>query len=310
MTDVEDYDIMDVSVSPDDPATGVDVDALRAGLASDDASVRLHAASVASFVPHEESERLEAVVPELTALLSADEQNVTIYQGTIALAVVSENAPEAIAEAVPRLVELLAHDMSLIRSVAATCLANVAMDRPQYVADEIETLVAVAASRPANAVAREHVENDDLTRQQRESLHAIDWEEGVRQQVSRDVAANLLVEVASHDPAAVAPHAADLVAILEDGPQSVTLAVADAVGQVAREDPTAVSGAVDPLRALLEAEDTSVVATAITALGFIGDPAAVSPLREVADDEDRDADLRDLADETADFVEGANGAGQ
>lgn len=301
MTDADDA-IMDVSVSPGDPATGVPVETLRAGLASDDSSVRLHAANVASFVPHDESDRLEAVVPELVALLEG-EPEVTTYQATIALGILSEESPAAIEPAVSRLVELLGNDMSLIRSVAATCLTNVAMDRPELVADEVDTLVAVTTTTPDNAVEREHLENPELEPEQRESLHAIDWEEGVRQQVSRDVAANLLVEVATYDAQRVHPYREELLAVLEDGPTSVQVAIADVFAQIAREDPAAAEPAVDALCALLDRRDVSLVATAVTALGFIGDAAAVGPLTELADDEEREEDLRDLARETAAFID-------
>lgn len=302
MTDADDADIMDVSVSPGEPASGVPVETLRAGLASDDPGVRLHAANVASFVPRDEAETLEAVVPELVALLDADQQEVTIYQSTIALAVLSEEHPEALEPAVERLVELLGHDMSLIRSMSATSLTNVAMDRPALVADAVETLVSVTATEPANAVEREHLDNPDLELDQRESLQALDWEEGVRQQVARDVAANLLVEVATEDPERIHPYRDELVGVLEEGPLSVRTAVADVFAQIAREDPDAAAPAVDALCDLLEYPNVSLVATAVTALGFVGDEAAVEPLRELADDEEREDDLRDLASQTADFI--------
>ena len=304
MTDADNHDIMAVSVGPENPATDVDVEVLREGLASDDENVRLHAANVASFVPLADVETLIAVLPELRDCLAADDLDVTNYQAAIAVKVISEEDPTLLEEAVPRLVELLNHEMSLIRSVTATCMANVAMERPEFIASEVAPLVAVTVTEPEDTIDREHMENRELGSEQRKSLEALNWEEGVRDQLARDVAANLLVEVADHDHSLVEPHLDDLVAILDTAPFSVRTAVADVVAQVAKNDPAAASNAVEPLCAQLDQPQDALVATSITALGFIEDSAAVDPLRELAADEERAEDLRELAAETADFIDG------
>lgn len=303
MTDATHHDILDVTVGSDDPADDVPVETLRSGLQSDDGGVRLHAANVASFVPREEVETLKAVLPALIDCLD-DDKRVIVYQSTIALSLVAEDEPELLEDTVPRLVELLEHDLSLARTMAAKCLGHVALDHPEYFADQVDELVAATATAPTEVIDPDHIENPDLDRAQRETLRGIEREEGVREQFAREITANLLVELAEYDPALLEPHTETLADLLSGENVPVTTAIADVVAAMAREEPAVVDDAVEPLCAVLDHVDERLVATAVSALGFIGDPAAVDPLRELADDEERDEDLRDLATETADFLEG------
>lgn len=301
MSDIADHPIRDVEVGPDDPATDVSVETLRSGLAHENDSVRLVAANVASFVPPEDGHKLKAVRSELVDLLDAD-RNVEVHQAIIALKVLSMEHPEALEDAVPEIVGVLDHQHSMVRAIAGTTLATVAMERPALVADEVETLAAVAADDPEQAVGKDEIENEELDRAQRESLKAIEYEESKRKQMARDVAANLLVEVAEYDHTLVTPHLDELLPALRNGPEPVKLALADTVRAIAEADSDAASEAVDALIDALDAQHESVVATAVTALGFIGDEDAVDALRELATDESRADELRELAEETADFV--------
>lgn len=302
MNDATGHDILDVQVGPDDPATDVSVQTLRSGLESEDNGVRLQAASVASFVPREEIETLEAVTPQLLDLLD-DEKGVIVNQATIALAIVAEESPELLEDGVPRLVELLVHDHSHVRAMAAKALGHVVVDHPEYFTDLIDPLVAAAVTPPTDAVDVDKLDDPSIERSQRETLLGLNHEEATRQQYAREITANLLVEIADHDPAAVAPHASDLLVLVEEGNVPLRTSTADVIARVAREDPEAVADAVDPLCGLLDHDDESLVATVVSALGFIGDPAAVEPLRDLAADERRNEDLRDMASETADFLE-------
>lgn len=302
MTDTTGHDILDVDVGPDDPATDVPVETLRSGLQSDDSGVRLHAANVASFVPREEIETLTAVVPELLECLH-DDSAVVVYQAAIALGFVAEQEPETLEDGIPRLVELLEADHSLTQAMAAQALGYVVMNNPELFVNEVDDLVTAALETPEDAVDQETLQSPDLDRNDRRILDQIQSNEMERQQYARNATLNLLVELADHDPSVVSPYVDDLTALLEAENVALRTAMADLVAKVAKSDPTAVDDTVDRLCANLEHSHESLVATAITALGFIGNRAAVTPLEELADDENRSTDLRELAAETADFID-------
>jgi HEAT repeat protein len=91
--------------------------------------------------------------------------------------------------------------------------------------------------------------------------------------------------------------------LLDDDNPAVRAAAAGTLAALAEHQPTELNEVVPPLIDALDDVDETVRARAVAALGHLGDDAAVDPLREVAGNEDTDADLRDLAAETADFLD-------
>lgn len=305
MTDAPSHDILAVTVGPDDPADDVPVETLRSGLRSEDESVRLHAANVASFVPREDVETVKAVRDELFDLLT-DDLGVVVYQATIALSLIAEDEPALLEPAVSRLVELLDGTHRSAATISATALGHVAVSHPEFLVDEVEELLATTARQPGAVFDDEAVEEQKRKHPKRKQLRYVNREERSRRQHARLVTANLLVEVAEYDPALLVPYADDLASLLRVDDVAVATAIADVVATVAPEDRAAFASAVDPLVDRLDHPDDVFVATAVTALGFVGDPAAVDGLRALADDDGRAGDLRDLAAETATFIEEAN----
>lgn len=305
MTDVETHDIMAVEVGPDDPAEDVPVETLRSGLKSDESTVRMHAVNVASFVPREQIETLKAVREELFDLLE-DEYGVVVYQATIALSLIAEDEPALVEPAIPRIVELLDGDHTTAATIAAQILGYVALEHPEMLIGEVDRLLARTAQPTRAIVDEETVAEQDRDRTEENPLKHVNYEGQSRQRRTRDITANLLVEVAEHDPTVLLDHVDTIVDILEDDDVVVVTAMADVVSALAREDRSAVTPAVDPLVSHLDRADDTLVATVVTALGFVGDPAAIEDLRALSNDEDRPEDLRDLAAETADFIEDAH----
>lgn len=306
MTDAAGHEIMAFEVSRERPPEDVPVEVLRSGLRSEDSIVRAHAAAVASNLPEAEFDTLAAVVPALVEGLD-DDRLVVAFHAATALSLVAEDRPGRLEPAVPGLVSLLGSDLSLIRASAARALGLVAIEHPGFLVGHVETLLSGAAREPEDVLDPEMIERADFDYDRADKYHAVNREERLQQARARTIAANLVVEVADHDPSAVAPHVPSLVALLDDEDDAVVTAAAAALGRVARGEPDAVAeaDAVDALQDLLDRPDDGVVANAVVALGFVGDPAAVEPLRDLAGEgADRDGDLRDLARETADFLAG------
>lgn len=308
MSDAERHDIMAVDPDEDVSPTDLSFDVLRSGLESDDATVRTHAARVAAAASRDDPAGLAPVVPDLTDRLS-DEQNVVAYQSLIALSNLAEEEPDMLADSIGALVEVLDSDLPLIGSLASRTLGYVALERPDLFTDQVEALVAAAAIEPTGILEDEDLaEADWFDQSQYDHVAQLDQEKETRGVYRRKIIAKLLVEVAEDDPEALVPYVDEFVALLDDDDAGVVASCTDVLGAVARADPDAAGDLVDPLCDCLDHHDQGVVVNAVTALGYAGDPAAIEPLRELADgadDDDRafEDDVYALADETAAFLE-------
>lgn len=303
MSDAPSHDVMAIELEDGVPTDPVDEDVLRSGLESDDDRVRSQAATVAAGLATEDSEAVEDLLETFFDLLGDDSATV-VYQSATALALLAEDAPDRFEPGVEPLVDLLDHDLPLVRMLAARALALVAIERPEYLTDQVDRLVDATARTPEDVVDESGPSDPDLRQAQRESLREVNREGRSQQIVSRQITANLLVEVAEHDPAVVAPRADAFVDLLADEDADVAVPATRVVAALAERDPESVADARDPLVDLLSHPDDTVVANAVQALGFLGDESAVEPLRALAEGDDRDPDLQAMAAETADFLAG------
>jgi HEAT repeat protein len=308
MTEPVTHEIMEIEGDDEGVPVGpVSPDVLRSGLESENASVRTRAATVASGLTETDEETVVAVIPELLEALY-DEQRVVIYQSLMALSQVAEDEADQLEPEIDRLVELTVHDLALIRMIASRTVGYVALERPELFTDHVETLVEATVKEPEAVFEDETLAEEIDNPERMDAYQEVNQQEETRQSYTRNVTINLLIEVAEYDASCLEPYADDLVGLLKDQDATVSRGAAEIVGKIARENPDAVEGAVDPLVDMLSHHDESIVATAITALGFIGDSDAVEPLEALADEGDQDEaphsqDLYDLAAETATFLD-------
>lgn len=308
MTDATTHEIMSVELDEDDPPEDVSVETVRSGLESEDNLVRAHAAHVAAGLTAGDLDAAKEVLPTLIDCLD-DERTAVVVQCSVALTVIAEDEPSLLEPAVSSLVDLLDHDLSIVRSHAARILGLVALEHPEYLRDYVDVFVEAISREPTKPIDRETLAEKTDGMKWDDGLEQINRDEEERQVFTRGVAANLLVEVAELDPSLVESHVPRFISLLDDVDLRVVLACVEILGTIAEEDPDAVTEAVGPLEELLTHDDETVVANAIMTLGFIQDPATVEPLRELADGhqaQERDDDLRELAAETADFIESSS----
>jgi len=302
MAETTDHEVITVELEAGEPVGSVDLDVVRSGLENEQNMVRTHAANVALGVAQADGDRAVELAPALRDAIR-DDHRVVVHRTVAALAVVADEAPERVEPAVGRLVELLDYDVPSVETNAARALAALAVETPGVLVDHVDALTAAVAAEPEDLVDPEAIADAEYDDQAR-SLNLYNASHVTEQAGARQVVANLLVTVADHDPATVAPHVSDLVETLSTNDATVQTAVVDALASVAEADAATLAGTgtVDTLSALLDHPDETLVATTVATLGHVGDPAAVDSLRAVADDADRDADLREFAAETADVL--------
>lgn len=224
---------------------------------------------------------------------------------------ISPEYPERVVPAIPRLVEMLDDVPPLTGYRAGRALVPLLGHAPEEFVPKTEKLVEVLTDPPNPGIPSEE-ELDQMPQEQRkqieERLEA--REDEARKDIARtfgirEFTANALVEVTEREPERVAPHVGELAEWVDDGPTIVRGATIDAIANVAQHDQSAVEPAVDALIRVARTDANSVRAHAIQALGYAGATEAVEPLREVAasDDAELDEDVKDLAAETADFLE-------
>ncbi|WP_226010475.1 HEAT repeat domain-containing protein [Halomicrobium salinisoli] len=292
--------IRDVDPTETPPAE-IDLDLVRAGLESENNLDRTQAAQVVSTMAAEDPALVEPLVPTLVGLFD-DERTVVLKEVLFALSVLAEDDPDHVADDVGGLIDLLDHDVPLIRSVAARALRPVAVDRPAVFAAHVDDLLTVV-ERPVEDPTEGYEPDPNAHSAQVRTINDVRDKAERRQLAARAVAAHVVVAVADRDAAAVTDHVDRLADLLDDDSPAVTAAAADALASVAEDDPDAVAGVTDALIGTFDSPDDPTRASAVAVLGFVGDEAAVEPLRELADDDEADEDLRELAAETAAFVE-------
>lgn len=300
MTDATSHEILAI-----DPEEGVDSDdvslaALRSGLESEDDQVRTHAAKVAAVLAQSDVDAVVDLLDALGARLD-DRWNVVVYQTMIALHTVAEERPAELEPVVPEVVGVFYRDLPVLKTLTARTLGHLAVEDAEALTDHVDALLDVVREDPEDILGDGPV--DEAAREDHTYHERINREGRTQQTIAREIVANALVEVAEADVEAVTPHVSTLIGLLdEDEDASVVSATADVVGTIGRSDAGPVDDAVGPLCDLLDHRDDAVVANAVSALGYVGDPAAVAPLEAVAEDDERDEELRELAADTADFL--------
>lgn len=293
-------DIRDIDLETATPEE-VDIERVESGLRSDDNLVRTHAAQLTTALAAGEPRSIEPLVPTLSGMFD-DDRAVVLKEVLFALSLLADDDPEAVVDVAGDLIGVLNHDLPIVNSAGARVLRPLAAERPEVFSDHVDELLAVVehpVSDPLEGL--EPSPNPDAVRT--ETVENIRGQSRRRQLAARVVAAHVVVEVADVDPASVSPHSDRLIALLDDDDPAVRAAAAGALAALAEHHPEELDEVVPSLIDALDDVDDTVRARAVAALGYLDADAAVDPLREVAGNEDADADLRDLASETADFLD-------
>ena len=277
-------------------------------LDSDDAIGRSAALQALSVIATEDPDRAVEYADRIIELL---EDDVLAVSSTAALAsmMLARERPESIVPAVPTLVDMLDEDPPLYRYRAAGALAPLTESHAQSFVDHTDQLIAHLVDGPTFTVDAGEIATSD-NRSPADKKYELSMLKGRGEELdrsrarsigTREIIANVLVEVARLDPETCKSRLNDVRPVLFDDEPSVRGAVIELVRHVADHDPTAVEAEIEPLVDLLEDDAEFVRGRAVRALGYAEATEAIEPLRSLAEQEDSDA-LADLAAETADWL--------
>ncbi|WP_436923411.1 HEAT repeat domain-containing protein [Halosimplex amylolyticum] len=286
-------------------AADVDDDEVRAALESTDPVVRQRGTRVCSVLAARDADAVLPLAEDIVARLADDSLAVARHAGT-ALVSLSEAHPESLRGDLEPVVGFAESDLGGVRMVGARILGNVVVDHPGAVAPYVDRLVTAVADSEGTFTQsdlEEHVEAAQAADESAvENVAQANKEEAQKRVVSRAALANVVVAVAEDDPDAVADLVDELAPLLADPDPNVVGAALDTFGALAEGDPGSVDPAVDAIADCLDRDDGMLRARAIRTLGFAGATETVDRLRDLAES-DEDEDVRDLAAETADYLE-------
>lgn len=259
----------------------------------------------------------DLVVDHADPLIDALNDGYMVAESTAArvLARISEEYPETVRPAIPRLVEMLDEDPPLRRYRAGRALVPLLNHAPEDFLPVADDLVDVLVD-PPNAGLPTPDDWDSMSEEEREQMKDVleEREDEAKKDIARsfgvrEFIANALVEVADREPERVSDRVDEIAEWLDDGPPVVRAPTIDVVRNVAQYDQSAAEPAIDKLIEVAQNDIRTTRVHAIQALGYAGATEAIEPLREIAandDDPELNDEVRDLAAETADFLE--NGA--
>ncbi|WP_434521126.1 HEAT repeat domain-containing protein [Halorubrum sp. AS12] len=297
-------------VDPDSVAPGdVDESAVRAALASSSPMVRQRGLELCEALAEADA---DAVGLPLDAVASLpDDDNATVGLRAISvLDAVAEDTPGALDGRLDGVAAAAGSNIVDVQLTAATLLGKLVVERPALVAPHVGALVAGLRATEPSEDTEEYAEFVDhpATRQ---TLVEHDREERERRVSARRTLANVAVAVTETAPEKALDAVddsgalvADLGALTDDADAGVAGAAVDALGHLAATDSDAVDLVADRLLGALYHDRSFVRARAVQALGRLGDPDAAPRLSAVAE-EDADEDVREIAAETAAFLEAA-----
>lgn len=290
-------DVDPESVTRDD----VELDLVREALRDETGLVRDRAAEILLEFTDDDPASVLPAIPEIAVAIDSDHVNVTSKAITAAI-LLGEEHIEALDPLVEPMVHCLYDEIPRIQAYSAKALKPIAEQHPEWLVSHIDVLLSVVQIDLEDPT--EGLPADVPThREMAEQFQRLSDEEQKQQFLARGTAANLLYEAVKTDPAAGAKHVEELVSTLDDADGTITAAAVDTLAAIGEGDPIAIEDAVPALVDRLEHPSEQVQARAVKALGFSTDERAIEPLRELANDEDAEADLQELAAQTADWID-------
>lgn len=220
----------------------------------------------------------------------------------LVLSLLADDHPDLVGPAIPTLIDNLDDPTPLYRYRAARAIARQSQSTPESFVEHADALIDTLIDGPS--VSKPEPATDagqrEIAQTKKEQLEP----DFMRSAATKEVVANVLVEVAREDASVCSKRLSDLLPVLSDD-ESVPHArgaIVEVIRHVVVADPDTLDATIDPLLGLLDDDATFVRARAIRALGFAEATEAVDPLRTVAES-DPDEDVRELAVETADWLE-------
>lgn len=285
------------SVAPGD----ADEPAVREALSSSIPTVRQRGVDVCASLADADVSAVDPFLDDVAAL-AADDNAPIALRAIDVLKTVAVADPDALDGRLDALVDATAADVVDVQLTAATVLGKLVVDRPDLVAPYAGRLAeAVRATEPGEREQFGEFVDDPVTRR---TLEEHTEAERKRRVSGRRTLVNVVVAVTEQVPESALDAVDGLVALLDDTDPGVAGAAVDALGELAAADPDAVAPVRDRLTDCLGHGRTFVRVRSVRALGRLGDDAVVPRLRTLAEEDD-DEDVREIAGETADYLDGA-----
>lgn len=284
------------SLSPAD----VDDAELRAALDASSPVVRRRGAAACATLAAADIDAVRPVLDAVAALAGDDESAVALH-AIDALDAVAEADPDALDGRLSGLVDATDSEIVDVQLTAATALGKLVVARPDLLAPHATRLIAAVRESEPDRRAQQYGELVDH-QQTRRALEEHEEAERRRLASGRRTLINVVVAVTEEVPESALDVVDDLVTLLDDVDPAISGGAVDALGELAAADPDAVAPVRGRLVDCLDHDRTVVRARAIRALGRLGDDTSVPDLRTVAE-EDADADVREIAERTAAFLD-------
>ncbi|WP_435361774.1 HEAT repeat domain-containing protein [Haloarchaeobius sp. DFWS5] len=284
------------TVTPDD----VDESAVHAALSSSNPLVQQRGVEVCERLATAGVPHVEPFLDDVVRI--AGDDNAAIALRAIAvLATVADHDPTALDGRLSPLVAALDTDIVDVQLAGANLFGTLVVARHDLVTPHVGAIVTAigVAELDSDIEDFSEVVEDRVTRQ---TLQEHEEQERQRRTSARQTLTNVVVAVAEQDSTGAVDAVDDLVTLLDDVDPSVAGGAIDALGYIAVDHPEAVAPVRDQVLDCLDDDRTVVRARTIKTLGHLGDDAAVVKLRRVAET-DEDEAVRELAEETATFLE-------
>ncbi|NGM67938.1 hypothetical protein G6M89_02735 [Natronolimnobius sp. AArcel1] len=286
----------------------IDLEVVESCFDADLASDRTTALQAVSVLATYDLEQALEYTDRVHALLKDD---VLAVQSAAAMAAMTlaRQRPSSMVSALPTLVELLECDPPLLRFRAAGALAPLTDSHASAFVPHTDRLLELLVDGPTVNDPQELVDAPDLSPAEKTARVSMLTGRGselsrsrMRSVGTREVIANILVEIARIEPATCAQRLPAIVPALADAEPSVRGGAIEIVRHIAEADPDNAADAIGPLIARLEDDVSFVRARAVRALGYAEATTAIGRLQEFAESEASD-DVATLATETADWLE-------
>ncbi len=286
------------SVTPDE----VDGEEIEDALASSNPMTRQRGVEVCeTFVESD----VDAVQPYLDAVASlVNDGNAAVALRAISvLDTVADAEPGALEGRTASLAAAADHEIVDVQLTAAVALGKIVVDRADLVAPFVSRLITGVRETELDEGIPEvpDVVENEATKQ---TIREHEEQERERRLSARRTLSNVIVAVTQETPDEALDAVDGLVTLLDDRDPEVAGCAVDALGELAEPHPEAVAPVRDELLECLDHDRSSVRARAIRAFGRLGDDDVVPKLRTMAEEDDEE-NVRDLAAETADFLDDA-----
>ncbi|QLK26337.1 HEAT repeat domain-containing protein [Natrinema zhouii] len=287
------------SITRDD----IDDAELRAALSSSDPLVRQRGIDVCETLAEEGVDAVRPVLDEVASLANDDNSPIALRAITV-LRTVAERDPGALEGRLTDLVDTAGADIVDVQLTGSTVLAALVVERPDLVAPFVRQLLeGIRVTEPdPQGEDLSDVVTDEVTRR---TIQDHEDEERKRRISARQTLSNVVVAAIESEPQSAFDAVDALVALLDDAYPAISGGAIDALAQLAAAKPAVVAPVRDRLIDCLDDDSVVVRARTVRALGHLGDDAAVPKLRDVAAT-DANRDVRELADETANFLANAS----